>query len=167
MASSIASQVQQQAIKEVFEVLIRLKEDIRQELTEQGHVLTGSLINNIELKVKTISDGILGEIYMLDYWEDLETGVKPEDLPSNHQDRLLDYFTARGVDDPDMAALNTLRVHFKTGIPTAGSYEYTNNGRRTGFLSHVVEERREDITELLSQSDLIVQAINTIISKNK
>lgn len=59
----------------IDDVLIFVKNELVKELKTQGHNNTGSLVSSIELVSKSIADDVVGEIYMNDYWEPLNTGL--------------------------------------------------------------------------------------------
>lgn len=140
-----------------------MEQEFRKELIDQGHKLTGKLIQSIRSEVKQIQTAVEGLIYFEDYYTYLETGVSADKIPyggrsggtksSKYIAALIDYWKLRGRNDKEArsAAFATAYKHKQEGIPTKASYSFSKNNRRTGFLSHTVKMNRSYLEELLDK----------------
>lgn len=128
--------------------------DLKSELREQGHYLTGALENSIESQIVFTGDGLALEISALDYLNPVNTGVPAENIPYNSGVRsgagtsayiqgLVNYVKKRmGVSNDKEAlgiAFAIAKKHENEGMPTAASSRFSSNGRRTGALDRVIE----------------------------
>ena len=135
----------------IDDVLIFVKNELVKELKSQGHNNTGSLVSSIELVSKSIADDVVGEIYMNDYWEPLNTGVRANRIPyqrgsgkksSKYIDGLIRYFQSKGLalNEAKNAAFATANKHKQEGMPTSASYRFSQNNKRIGFMDVVDKE---------------------------
>ena len=128
---------------------------LQKELIEQGHDATGNLINSFEQRVIEVPNSIVLEILMDDYGiyvnEGRKTGGKK--VPINV---LVDWIERRAIVNGDkevksLAFAIQQTIH-KEGIPTKGSFKFSNNGRRKGFIDFVIDNKLDNaINELEEQ----------------
>lgn len=137
-----------------------LKLALRKELRDQGHVLTGDLERSIDYEIRQVGDIIQSEMSGNDYGDALNDGVKAGSIPytrgsgateSEYIDGLIRNFKFRGKSEEEAkrAAFATANTQKKDGMPTRGSMKYSKNGRRTGFIDHVLINDYEKVAELI------------------
>lgn len=138
-----------------------LVEELARELAAQGHRATGRLISSIEQGVTTFKNSIALEIKYLEYGRYVETGVSAARIPygkktgaktSKYIQALIEWVKIKGIASGLEAtglAFGIARKHKKEGMPTRGSYAFSNNGRRKGFQSYVVQSNQNKIDNLL------------------
>lgn len=143
-------------LQEIIEQSLRIaSEEIKSELMAQGHNNTGALINSIEGIVRDIEGGIRGELYMLERYIYINNPTPSSRIPyggrtgaggtSKYIQGLIEFFKSKGAQDPKAAAFATAAKHKKEGRPTRGSYLFSNNGRRLGFLEASIIPIRERV----------------------
>jgi hypothetical protein len=128
---------------------------LQKELIEQGHDATGNLINSFEQRVIEVPNSIVLEILMDEYGiyvnEGRKTGGKK--VPINV---LVDWIERKAIVNGDkevksLAFAIQQTIH-KEGIPTKGSFKFSNNGRRKGFIDFVINNELDNaINELEEQ----------------
>ena len=134
-----------------------LQEELKKELADQGHHLTGTLENSIQ---STTKNSVL-EVYAEDYLGGngeglgpLNTGVAADRVPFNSANRtgaktsqyiqgLVSFVKLRmGITDDKEAlsvAFAIAKTHEKEGMPSQASYSHSKNGRRTQSLEESFE----------------------------
>ena len=137
------------AVRRGMELLV---EELKGEIKAQGHVLTGGLINSLEVDVEFTGDGIRGVLKWNSYGNILERGVKPGRIPftrgsgaksSKYIEGLIRFFKIKGLPTREAtgAAFATANKQKREGMPTRNSFKYSSNGRRTGMIERVVEDK--------------------------
>lgn len=126
-----------------------LNEALAIELKAQGHYLTGALEASIVGRVtKSINEVSLTGV-ALGYAEKLQKGVSADEMPQpgsgayeKHIEALTKYFILRGLSEKmaAFAAKKTAKRHSEEGMPTSGSYAYSQNGDRKHFLDNTDEQ---------------------------
>ena len=131
------------------------------ELQAQGHSLTGSLAKSIAYEVTQDGSGITAVMTALDYGLVMEFGVPASRIPyggkgggrgtSKYIQGLVRFFTLRGLGSREAlgAAFATAKKHKREGMPTRGSYAFSANGRRTGFVRHTLEQYLPTLTDAI------------------
>ena len=143
-------------------------EDLRKrliaELQQQGHSLTGALAKSIAYEIKEDASGVTAIMTALDYGLVLEFGVPANRIPyggkgggrgtSKYIQGLVRFFTLRGLGSREAlgAAFATAKKHKKEGMPSRGSYAFSSNGRRTGFVKNTLEQYLPTLTEAIGQN---------------
>ncbi len=133
---------------------------IKKELQEQGHVATGSLIESIDYKIKVTRSGYVINILA----DDPKATFVDEGVPSQKVKIGRDYI--EGLSDwlnivqPSLSIKERKKVAFaiaitstREGTPTKNAFRYSNNGRRTGFISRFKDELEGNL-------DTISKALN-------
>ena len=127
---------------------------LQKELLGQGHKATGNLINSFEQRVIELPNSIVIEILMDEYGiyvnEGRKTGGKK--VPINV---LVEWIERKAIASGDkevksMAFAIQNTIH-KEGIPTKGSFKFSNNGRRKGFIDFVIDNELDDVYNELEQ----------------
>lgn len=141
----------------------KMEIELRKELKNQGHKLTGRLIESIRSEVVVMKDSMEGLIYFEDYYLVVETGVAVSKIPygkssgaksSKYIDALIKFWKLKGKSEKEArsAAFATANVHKNEGIPTKASYAFSKNNRRTGFLSHTASMNKSVLEQILENS---------------
>jgi hypothetical protein len=123
------------------------------ELEGQGHRATGKLINSVVHEVNNRLNEAIIEIKHVKYGIFQETGIAASRIPYNPNRRsgkrvsqfiqaLAQWVKFKGIagglDKNIMSATFAIANSMKKqGMPTRGSFAYSKNGRRTGWISHV------------------------------
>jgi len=149
---------------------------LQKELLGQGHKATGNLINSFEQRVIELPNSIVIEILMDEYGiyvnEGRKTGGKK--VPINV---LVEWIERKAIASGDkevksMAFAIQNTIH-KEGIPTKGSFKFSNNGRRKGFIDFVINNELDEVYNELEQQvfkgydDAIATIVKDFNKKNK
>ena len=153
-----------------------LQKELRKELKEQGHYLTGALHDSIEYRIflrgATV---VVAEMMALDYGVILEVGVPAGRIPysgtrrgwasggtSKYIQGLIKFFQKRGLGEREAmsAAFATANVQRREGMPTNGSFAFSANGRRTGFVSETLENHLQIVGKILQERTGYLLSIN-------
>ena len=149
---------------------------LQKELLGQGHKATGNLINSFEQRAIELPNSIVIEILMDEYGiyvnEGRKTGGKK--VPINV---LVEWIERKAIASGDkevksiaFAIQNTIH---KEGIPTKGSFKFSNNGRRKGFIDFVIDNELDGVYNELEQQvfegydDAIATIVKDFNIKNK
>lgn len=149
---------------------------LQKELLGQGHKATGNLINSFEQRVIELPNSIVIEILMDEYGiyvnEGRKTGGKKVPISV-----LVEWIERKAIasGDKDVKSLafaiqNTIH---KEGIPTKGSFKFSNNGRRKGFIDFVIDNELDDVYNELEKQvfegydDAIATIVKDFNKKNK
>ena len=149
---------------------------LQKERLGQGHKATGNLINSFERRVIELRNSIVIEILMDEYGiyvnEGRKTGGKK--VPINV---LVDWIERRAIASGDkdvksiaFAIQNTIH---KEGMPTKGSFKFSNNGRRKGFIDFVIDNELDGVYNELERQvvegydDAIATIVKDFNIKNK
>ena len=127
---------------------------LQKELIEQGHEASGNLVNSFEQRVIEVPNSIVIEILMDEYGiyvnEGRKTGGKK--VPINV---LVDWIERKAIVNGDkevksLAFAIQQTIH-KEGIPTKGSFKFSNNGRRKGFIDFVINNELDEVYNELEE----------------
>jgi len=128
---------------------------LQMELIEQGHKATGNLVNSFEQRVLELPNSLVLEILMDDYGTYVDTGRRPnaKKVPI---DVLINWIERKAIVNGDKEvkslAFAIQQTIYKEGSPTKGSFRFSNNGRRKGFIDFVIENKLNYVfTELEKQ----------------
>ena len=149
---------------------------LQKELIEQGHKATGNLVNSFEKRVIELPNSIVIEILMDEYGIYVNEGRKSggKKVPINV---LVDWIEKRAIASGDkevksLAFAIQQTIH-KEGMPTKGSFKFTNNGRRKGFIDFVIDNELDEVYNELEQQvfegydDAIATIVKDFNIKNK
>lgn len=154
-------------------------DDIRTELTRQGHKLTGATANSLRSEVF-----MEGATLVLEGWGSkvvviLNRGTTAERIPytsgrqsgakhSAYIQGLAQYAKLRfGVSEKQALgiAFAIANKQEKEGMPTQGSYQYSETGQRTGAVDEALERNREKFDQKVN--DAIDDIVNEELNKQK
>lgn len=143
----------------------QLRADLIDELSQQGHYLTGALEASIQ---SIIEEGktIALEMSASRYIDPLNTGVPPENIPydssrksgaktSKYIQALKNYSMLRfGVDEKEALtiAFKIAKKHEKEGMPTQGSYAFSKNSRRTTAIESTYNENESKYESIIENT---------------
>ena len=127
---------------------------LQMELIEQGHKATGNLVNSFEQRTLSLPNSLVLEILMDDYGVYVNNGRQKggKKVPI---DVLVAWIERKAIVSGDkkvksLAFAIQQTIH-KEGSPTKGSFRFSNNGRRKGFIDFVISEELNDIYNELEE----------------
>lgn len=130
---------------------------LQKELLEQGHKDTGTLINSFEQRVIELPNSIVIDILMDKHGEYVNDGRRKAKSKSEYVPIgvLIEWVERKGIANGDKnvknAAYAIREKIFKEGIPTKGSFKFSNNGRRKGFIDFVIDNKLDNAISELEQ----------------
>ena len=149
---------------------------LQKELLGQGHKATGDLINSFDQRVIELPNSIVIEILMNEYGIYVNEGRKKgaKKVPISV---LVEWIERKAIASGDkdvksMAFAIQNTIH-KEGIPTKGSFKFSNNGRRKGFIDFVIDNELDEVYNELEQQvfkgydDAIATIVKDFNIKNK
>lgn len=150
---------------------------IKEEIIAQGHVATGRLLNSLRTEIIDTNDTLIGRIYIADYAFILDKGVKSSRVPysrgsgagrSAYIDALLGWIDTI---KPGMAEVEKKSFAFaiaqtakNEGHPTRGSFQFSKNGRRTGWAKAAIQDNRRDIVQLLQLAEPVAAMVRDMVN---
>lgn len=169
-------------------ILKFIAEAIRKELIDQGHYIApGGLSDDIATKVAENIDSVELQVYMRNYAQFINRGVRPENIPfsgvaprgqgkgskSAYIQGLIRWGERRGFDDPKGAAFAIAFTQSKAGagegMPTRNSQssEFTKTGARTAFIEEMEKKNISQITAMINslQGESVNLHITNLIKK--
>ncbi len=127
---------------------------LQKELIEQGHKATGNLVNSFEQRVIEVPNSIVIEILMDEYGIYVNEGRKSggKKVPINV---LVEWIERKAIVNGDkevksLAFAIQQTIH-KEGSPTSGSFKFSKNGRRKGFIDFVIDNELDEVYNELEQ----------------
>ena len=126
--------------------------ELQEELIGQGHQATGNLVNSFEGRTMTLPNKIVIEILMDDYGTYVNEGRKAggKKVPI---DVLINWIEKRAIVNGDKEKKNLAfaiqQKIFKEGSPTQGSFKFSLNGRRKGFIDFVIENKLDEVFDAI------------------
>ncbi len=160
-------------IEAVEAAMKHIQAELRAELEAQGHRLTGALEESVQYRVFSRgSTVVVGEMSALSYGFAIELGVPASRIPysgrsgrggrSAYIQGLVRFFELRGLEPREAlsAAFATATVHKREGMPTASSFGFSKNGRRTGFLSRTLTAALPEVTRIIEQKTGVILTLS-------
>lgn len=148
----------------------QLERNLKQELRDQGHYLTGRLENSIAPKISEGKNDVSLEITAEDYIDDVNEGI-----PGNHIDvtdlsyiaGLTQYVKLRfGVQNEKKATRIAFAIaakHRKEGMPTRNSYQFSKTGERLQAIEISYDSHARENENLIEAS--FDKELDTLIDK--
>lgn len=147
---------------------------LREELIAQGHVARGTLRDSIRAEVKTSKSGENTLLIRANKkWRAVNDG-QPAGLNLSEQ-QIKTWLSAKNVNwrSYKFVIYQINKAVFEQGTPTKGSFRYSKNGRRTGFVDQVankfklrmLKDTREAVT--LDFRNRFEKMIDKVVMKNK
>jgi hypothetical protein len=153
-----------------------LGKDLKKELREQGHYLTGALEDSVTSQHSQGARGQVLEVFAEGYIDPLNDGVPANKIPydsskttgaehSKYIEGLTNFAKLRfGLDGKEAlgAAFAIAKKHEKEGMPTKGSYAFSNNGKRTESIDRTLSENEIQYDQIIEKgiSDEIDQVLD-------
>lgn len=122
--------------------------ELKREFEEQGHSATGTALNSFRADLTSEADTYKINIWGVDYAKYVNDGRRAGSLPP--VDAIEEWVKIRGIAQGDEArgvAWAIAKAIEKEGSPTQGSYKFSNNGRRKGFIDQIAKEQLEALLQ--------------------
>ncbi len=140
--------------QEYNELGIEITRQFIYELQQQGHRASGGLANSVAMLVDNNLDGFIAELEMLEYGIILNRGVTASRIPytqgsgsktSKFIEALIAWIKLKKIaigigKTVEGLAIGIARKMKVEGMPTTGSFRFSKNGRRKGWIDYVVLE---------------------------
>lgn len=150
----------QEEIKLMKKAGAKLDDSLIHEWIAQGHHLTGGWERSMHGTVLNAANTTILIGTMAKYGVYINAGVSPDRIPfregsgaghSKYIDGLIMFWKLRGLGEKEAtrAAFATAKVHKAEGMPSTGSYKYSQSGQRTLFISIVDKVISKDIDQLI------------------
>jgi hypothetical protein len=149
---------------EIEQLEFLLTEILSDEWEAQGHAMTSAITKNIEYKVKREAMTLILSGMIYPYGNIIAAGTKASKIPFSGR-------TGRGGTSLYISALQryvknkmdiddekkSLSIAFaiahtqkKEGMPTSGSYRFTQTGKRTDWVEEALRKNEDRIAEVIS-----------------
>lgn len=157
--------------KDIAIILNNLIQQLKNELSRQGHVRTGKLRDSLELRIKDLDTALNGgvidfELYAEDYWRVLNDGVSAASVRgmykkgsgrsfSKYIAGLRNFFRSLGFTTGranKRLAFATANIHRREGVPSKGAQKYSSVNRRRGFANVVLGKEQQVINRRVERS---------------
>lgn len=151
----------EQALQEILKIV---KKEFNRQLQLQGHNLTGKLAQSVEQKITTTFDGFIIDFEALAYGNIINRGVPANRIPfspgsgkktSKYIDGLKKFAKLRfgaGDKEAQSIAFAIAYTQKKQGLPTKGSFQFSKNGKRTGFIDDTLESVEPLIEKIIEDT---------------
>ena len=133
----------------------------------QGHKMTGAFEESLEVVTDQNSVSGIGNVYGI-Y---LNVGVKPSEIKHPFARARIDGLTRfvehrMGLSGKEAVsvAYAIATTHKREGMPTSGSYAYSDNGKRTDFIDDAIALSEEKIIDILFTEFVSVIDVHTKIT---
>ena len=147
--------------------------ELQAELIGQGHNATGSLVNSFKGRTILLPNSLVVEILMNRYGGAVDKGRKigTKKVPLLALMQWIeDKAIASGDKEKKNVAFAIQQVIFKEGSPTdgssrqgtIGSFKFSPNGRRKGFIDFVIDNKLDDI--LAKFEDSVFKDFDTLVN---
>lgn len=159
------------------EGLEKLADSGKQELAKQGHKATGKGINSIKVEIKEASlRKLVGVIVANDYLLPVDSGVSASRVPfgggsggsSKYIQGLISWVNVIKPGLPENERISLVfaiaNTHKREGIPSKGSYSFTQNGRRKNWIKYGIEDNAQQFEEEFRLFDLLVDSFDEAIA---
>lgn len=146
---------------EINEILYKadrlIKTNLRKELQDQGHHLSGKLEKSIAGKVSR--NHLQG--FALHYQKYLNEGFPAKSASFKQFPFVVKYFQARGYSEDDSKRYAAMTIHkwMKEGMPTLASNRFSSTGTRLDFIAIVNKAISPEVDKI------ILTGIDKVINK--
>ena len=138
-----------------------------EELKAQGHVASGEGIRSFEPRVlKPSPTFFLGQVLVNEYVMKLDKKQKPQVVPLGQLIRWASNVRS-GLTAVEQTSF-ALRVRAsiaRVGIPSPGSYKFSKNRRRTGWVEFGAKASAKDMDRLIENSDYVETLLSMAIDE--
>ena len=129
-----------------------LKAKFIEELLDQDHNATGEHIASMKFTVSKSSSGYSLVFESKEYNKYLDQGTKKGRFVPIQA--LIEWVEVKGIASGDKEVKNIAfairQKIFNEGTPTAGSYKFSNNGRRKDWIGITIKENSAEVSEKLA-----------------
>ena len=128
-------------------------QELKREFEEQGHGATGTALASFRAEVTNEADLYRISIWGVDYAKYVNDGRKAGSLPP--VSAIEEWVKIRGIAQGTEArgvAWAIAKAIEKEGSPTQGSYNFTNNGRRKGFIDQIAKEQLDALLQMFRRA---------------
>lgn len=133
----------------------------------QGHRMTGAFEDSLEVITDSNSVSGIGNRYGI-Y---LNVGVKPSEIKHpfarariDGLTRFVEYRMGLSGKEAQSVAYAIATTHKREGMPTSGSYQYSNNGKRTDMVDDAIALSEPEIIDILFKEFVSVVDVHTKIT---
>jgi hypothetical protein len=159
-----------------------LKKVLLKSWTDQGHYMNGKIIDEVELRAEYAKDFTDIGIWILKYGSYLEVGVSKEKIPFNgitgrggkslYIEALTKYVMKRKGLEQKKALSMAFAIAYtqkREGMPTRGSYKYSNTGKRTEWINETMKNNVDLMQKFVADnfSQSVDIALENIILKEE
>ncbi|MEL6274592.1 MAG: hypothetical protein AAFU03_05795 [Bacteroidota bacterium] len=142
-------------VNEFEKLLLELVKSAEKEVREQGHVASGRGLRSIDFEIfdrnpNRLVGAIVAEDYMIDDVDPGKTAAEVRREPRAR--RLVELANWIRIVRPGLSAQERRsfaflidRKHRQVGVPTRGSFAFSLNGRRTGWIQEGVVKPAEQL----------------------
>lgn len=132
----------------LYKVEELISEELKDELRAQGHYNTGALDQSIEGTVNGNSLQGYANYYALI----LHHGYGPEKASMKQWPYLKGFFLSKGYEEKDAGQLAAMTINAwkREGMPSSGSFTYSETGERTQFIAIVKKAINGKIDQTIS-----------------
>lgn len=140
--------------------------ELQAELIGQGHNATGSLVNSFKSRSILLPNSLVIEIAMNRYGGAVDKGRKAgtKKIPL---EALMEWIEDRAIASGDTEKKNIAfaiqQKIFQEGSPTKGSFKFSPNGRRKGFIDFVIDNKLQAI--LATFEDSIFKEFDSLVTE--
>lgn len=157
---------------EVAEIVL---EAVKNEFKEQGHNMTGELMNSLKYKIKIEANKAIIEYSLYNYGMVLNYGVTPDRVPYSQGSgaktskfidglkRFVKLRIGKTGKEGESIAFAIARKMKKEGMPTNNSKTYSKNGRRLNWIGEGINEANPKVLEVINR--YMPEIISFYISK--
>ena len=147
-----------------IEIAKLIEKRLKYEIVQQGHKLTGKLLESIEYKIER-TGGDFSITYLMEFYGViLDKGVTAARIPFGGQgtgaktSKYIQGLTRYARFRFNVNAKEALKIAFaiahkqkKQGMPTKGSYRFSKTGKRTDFVGDTLRDVDSDIKAILGR----------------
>ncbi len=162
----MTAEIQQMFVPLVEDAMRIYREYLRREAELQGHKQTGRAAASMQIEVESKSGSVIGKVVGESYMLTVDAGVKPGKVKYRIQ-VMIDYFRRWGLPlkEATSAAWATRTIHLREGIPTRGSYAFSRNGKRKGFIMDGADKATASVQQLFEKS--LGERIELVVTKSE
>lgn len=127
---------------------------LREEAINQGHDLTGEMIDSVKVTTTKFGNNYRYEVFIADYARYVNYGIRPENVSWKMYPGLIHYFKLRGFAEASAKkfAAMTIQKWLVEGMPTGFSSVYSKTGERTNFIELAFINRDEEANRELERA---------------
>lgn len=167
-------------------VLDQLEKDLKRELLrtwrEQGHHMTGAVVEQAEFVAQETANKLSFLVYMFPYGGYMETGVAASSIPfskptgrggtSKYIQALISYAQKKmnlPAEKAKGVAFAIATKHKQEGMPTSASRRFSSTGSRTGWITETMERNRSLIEARMFEllDEVFTVRFNNMIDENQ